>query len=154
MSKEKKKKKTARKTYERILEIQQAAHKKNQNRIKWGIRCVVLIPIIFLILMFTMESSKYVFLVLWVASLFVISAYLIYVEYADYKVQETMVELGFKDEDGFEGLVPENLVEARLEELGDLLEQSSQRLQKEKKSKKKDKKKDKKKSKNKKKGED
>jgi hypothetical protein len=104
--------------------------------------------------MFTMESSKYVFLVLWVASLFVISAYLIYVEYADYKVQETMVELGFKDEDGFEGLVPENLVEARLEELGDLLEQSSQRLQKEKKSKKKDKKKDKKKSKNKKKGED
>jgi hypothetical protein len=142
MSKEKKKKKAAKKTYKRILEIQQAAHKKNQNRIKWGIRCVVLIPIIFLILMFTMESSKYVFLVLWVASLFVISTYLIYVEYADYKVQETMVELGFKEEEDFEGLVPENVVEARINELGELLEQSGMKSpDKEKKGKKKSKKK-------------
>jgi hypothetical protein len=142
MSKEKKKKKAAKKTYKRILEIQQAAHKKNQNRIKWGIRCVVLIPIIFLILMFTMESSKYVFLVLWVASLFVISTYLIYVEYADYKVQETMVELGFKEEEDFDGLVPENVVEARINELGELLEQSGMKSpDKEKKGKKKSKKK-------------
>jgi hypothetical protein len=146
MSKEKKKKKAAKKTYKRILEIQQAAHKKNQNRIKWGIRCVVLIPIIFLILMFTMESSKYVFLVLWVASLFVISTYLIYVEYADYKVQETMVELGFKEEEDFDGLVPENVVEARINELGELLEQNGMKFPDKKK-------KDKKKSKKKKKGE-
>jgi hypothetical protein len=77
-----------------------------------------------------------------VASLFVISTYLIYVEYADYKVQETMVELGFKEEEDFEGLVPENVVEARINELGELLEQSGMKSpDKEKKGKKKSKKK-------------
>ena len=119
----KKEKKVAEESLERIIEIQQAEHKKNQNRIKWGIRCVIIIPILFLILMFTMETSKYIYLTLWVASMFVISAYLIYVEYADYKIQETMIKLGMK-EDSIDELLPEHVVDARLMELSEKIAES------------------------------
>ena len=39
-----------------------------------------------------------VFLVLWIVSLFTISAYLIYVEYMDYTLQERLTELGIKED--------------------------------------------------------
>lgn len=123
----KKGKKAAEESLDRIIEIQQAEHKKNQNRIKWGIRCVIIIPILFLILMFTMETSKYIYLTLWVASMFLISAYLIYVEYADYKIQETMIELGMKD-DSIDNLLPENVVDARLMELSEKIAESQQSI--------------------------
>lgn len=123
----KKGKKAAEESLDRIIEIQQAEHKKNQNRIKWGIRCVIIIPILFLILMFTMETSKYIYLTLWVASMFLISAYLIYVEYADYKIQETMIELGMK-EDSIDNLLPENVVDARLMELSEKIAESQQSI--------------------------
>ena len=75
-------------SYRRIMEYQNEEHLRNQKKIRWGIRCVILIPMIFLMLMFSMDSSKVVFLVLWIVSLFTISAYLIYVEYMDYTLQE------------------------------------------------------------------
>ncbi|MGN0428058.1 MAG: hypothetical protein ACI4F0_09680 [Agathobacter sp.] len=133
----KKGKKAEKESLERIIEIWQAEHKKNQNRIKWGIRCVIIIPILFLILMFTMESSKYIYLTLWVASMFLISAYLIYVEYADYKIQETLIKLGMK-EDSIDKLLPENVVDARLTELSEKIAETQQSMEKDK-SKKKDK---------------
>ena len=123
----KKGKKAERESFDQILEIWQAEHKKNQNRIKWGIRCVIIIPILFLILMFTMESSKYIYLTLWVVSMFLICAYLIYVEYADYKIQETMIELGMKD-DSIDNLLPENVVDARLTELSEKIAESQQSM--------------------------
>lgn len=123
----KKEKKVAVESLDRIIEIQQAEHKKNQNRIKWGIRCVILIPILFLILMFTMKTSKYIYLTLWVASMFIISAYLIYVEYADYKIQETMIELGMKD-DSIDELLPENVVDARITELSEKIAESQRSI--------------------------
>ena len=73
----KKGKKAERESFDQILEIWQAEHKTHQNRIKWGIRCVIIIPILFLILMFTMESSKYIYLKLWVVYMFMICANLI-----------------------------------------------------------------------------
>ena len=81
-------------SYRRIMEYQNEEHLRNQKKIRWGIRCVILIPMIFLMLMFSMDSSKVVFLVLWIVSLFTISAYLIYVEYMDYTLQERLTELG------------------------------------------------------------
>lgn len=123
----KKEKKVAAESLDRIIEIQQAEHKKNQNRIKWGIRCVILIPILFLILMFTMKTSKYIYLTLWVASMFIISAYLIYVEYADYKIQETMIKLGMKD-DAIDELLPENVVDARITELSEKIAESQRSI--------------------------
>ena len=53
-------------SYRRIMEYQNEEHLRNQKKIRWGIRCVILIPMIFLMLMFSMDSSKVVFLVLWI----------------------------------------------------------------------------------------
>lgn len=51
-----------------------------QRKIRGGFLAIVIIPVIFLILMFSI-SSKMIFLVLWIASIVVIAMYLIIVEY-------------------------------------------------------------------------
>jgi len=54
---------------------------RNDNkRIRRGFAAIFIIPLIFLILMFSI-SSKMVFLVLWITSIIVIALYLICVEY-------------------------------------------------------------------------
>ena len=63
-------------------------HKRNKDRIKYGIIAMLIIPIIFLILLFVVNSSKVIFLVMWIASLFIISGYLIAIEYKDYNMTE------------------------------------------------------------------
>ena len=51
-----------------------------KKRIRRGFAAILIIPLIFLILMFSI-SSKMVFLVLWITSIIVIALYLICVEY-------------------------------------------------------------------------
>jgi len=83
---------------ERILDNEEQIHEDNQRRIKLGIKLVIIIPLVLMAIMFKMGSSKVVFLVLWIVSLFGISGYLIFVEYMDAQMQEKLKELGFKDE--------------------------------------------------------
>ena len=47
--------------------------------------------------MFRLESSKVVFLVLWIVSLFGLCIYLVAVEYMDYKMQLKLEELGIRE---------------------------------------------------------
>lgn len=96
--------------YDRIIEYQKQLHEKNQKRIKIGIKAVLIVPLIFLIIMFKLESSKVVFLVLWITSMFIISAYLITVEYADYKIQRQLKEWGLYDITKIEGLINKETV--------------------------------------------
>ena len=103
-------------SYRRIMEYQNEEHLRNQKKIRWGIRCVILIPMIFLMLMFSMDSSKVVFLVLWIVSLFTISAYLFYVEYMDYTLQERLTELGIKEDGKIDTLLPNSSIDSRLAE--------------------------------------
>lgn len=65
-------------------------HKRNKDRIKYGIIAMLIIPIIFLILLFVVNSSKVIFLVMWIASLFIISGYMIAIEYKDYNMTENL----------------------------------------------------------------
>ena len=65
-------------------------HKRNKDRIKYGIIAMLIIPIIFLILLFVVNSSKVIFLVMWIASSFIISGYLIAIEYKDYNMTENL----------------------------------------------------------------
>jgi hypothetical protein len=92
--------------YNRMVEYQQELHAKNRKRIKIGIRCIYIVPAFFLLLLFLTNSSKIIFLVLWIVSLFLIAAYLIYVEYADYKIQEQLHAI-----EGEEGRAPESLID-------------------------------------------
>ena len=46
------------KLYDMLLGYEQEIHKKNQKRIRIGLRCLIIIPLIFLALLFWTESSK------------------------------------------------------------------------------------------------
>lgn len=73
-----------------ITDFSEKLHMKNRRRIKNGIICILVIPLIFLIVLFATDSSKVVYLLLWVISLFIIAIYLITVAYIDYTMQEKL----------------------------------------------------------------
>lgn len=73
--------------YDELVDFQDNLHKQNLKRIRIGLLCVLIIPMIFLSLMFITDSNKVIWLILWIVSLFAISAYLIVVEYGDYNLQ-------------------------------------------------------------------
>ena len=79
--------------YEKVLDYEQQLHLKNQKRIKIGLKCLWIIPLIFLFFLFWTDSNKVVFLILWIVSLFVLAAYLTVVEYMDFNLQERLREL-------------------------------------------------------------
>ncbi len=78
---------------EMIRDYYEKEHKHNKDRIKYGIIAMIIIPIVFLILLFVVTSSKVVFLVMWIASLFIISGYLIAIEYKDYNMSENLKDI-------------------------------------------------------------
>ena len=73
--------------YEMLVTYERKIHEKNQKRISIGLKCIIIIPLIFLILMFSLES-KIVFLVLWILSIIIIAVWLIVVEFIHNNLQE------------------------------------------------------------------
>jgi hypothetical protein len=73
--------------YRDMIEQMELMHKDNLHRIKIGFRSILIVPTIFLLLLFFTSSSKTVFLVLWIVSMFIIAVYLVIIEYSDYKLQ-------------------------------------------------------------------
>ena len=91
--------------YDILLDYEQKIHLKNQKRIRIGLKCLIIIPLIFLAMLFWTGSSKTIFLVLWIVSLFILAAYLVFVEYSDYKLQEKLNELDERGDAGVEALI-------------------------------------------------
>ncbi len=84
--------------FQKVLNYEQTLHEKNRRRIKIGLKCIWIVPLFFLALLFLTGSNKVIFLILWIVSLFALSIYLIVVEYMDYNLQEKIMEL--KGEEG------------------------------------------------------
>ena len=84
--------------FQKVLDYEQTLHEKNRKRIKIGLKCIWIVPLFFLALLFLTGSNKVIFLILWIVSLFALSIYLIVVEYMDYNLQEKIMEL--KGEEG------------------------------------------------------
>lgn len=97
--------------YDTIIEYERKIHIKNEKRIKIGLRCIIIIPMIFLFLLFVTESSKVIFLILWIVSLFVIASYLIAVEYMDYNLQKKIKEFTGDEDAEFDGLLGDDLMQ-------------------------------------------
>lgn len=91
--------------YDILLDYEQKIHLKNQKRIRIGLKCLIIIPLIFLAMLFWTGSSKTIFLVLWIVSLFILASYLILIEYGDYKLQEKLNELDERGDAGVEALI-------------------------------------------------
>lgn len=109
--------------YEKLVNYERKIHEKNQKRIQIGLKCILIIPLIFLILLFWTESNKVVFLILWIVSLFAIAVYLIAVEYMDYNLQEKLKELNEEEGD------VEALIGTEMDEMEENLRNAIQKLE-------------------------
>ncbi len=85
--------KERKKALDKIENVYEKEHNGNKRKLKYGIYCLFGVPMVFLVMLFIIESSKLVFLVLWIASLFLISAYLIGIEYSDFRLQENFADI-------------------------------------------------------------
>ena len=107
-----------------VLAFRDNAHAANVKKLKAGIKCIFTVPACFLILLFLTGSSNIIFLVLWIASLFIIAAYLIHVEYSDYKVQEMVNSLQDSGSD-IDGLIDIDSIYTKVsapkKKLGDII---------------------------------
>ena len=72
-------------------------HNGNQRRIRKGMLSLLLVPLVFLVLLFLSEGSRVIFLLLWIVSMFGIAAYLIAVEYIDYEMQNKVKKITKKE---------------------------------------------------------
>ncbi len=91
------------------MDYENRAHLRNKHRIRVGITCLVFVPIAFLILMFLTDSSKPLFLMLWIISLYGIAVYLILVEYADHKLQQKLAQFRGEEEVEVKALIGEHM---------------------------------------------
>jgi type IV secretory pathway TrbD component len=85
--------------YEKITDYEQQLHRRNQKRIRIGLRCFILIPSAFLVLLLLTGSNRIIFLLLWIVSLFGLAIYLIGVEYVDYQLQLKLSEWSQEEKD-------------------------------------------------------
>lgn len=112
-----------RKAYNMVIEYEKEAHRKNQKRIAVGLKLIIIIPLIFLALLFFTGSSKVIFLILWIISLFILAAYLITVEYMDYNLMERMAKLRGHDEDMEDyDLIGNDAIENRIRDVLDKID--------------------------------
>lgn len=119
--------KRLREMYDKLVGYEKTIHEQNQKRIKIGLRCIYIIPLFFLVLlMIVPDSSKIIFLVLWIVSLFAIAVYLIGVEYVDYKLQEKMNEISGSDAQSVSPVVQ---IEDRVQEIAERVEQRFDTMQ-------------------------
>lgn len=86
----------------KIRKIREALSEDDPLWIPWN----DIIPLIFLILMFSLES-KLVFLVLWIVSLIALALYLICVEYIHDKMLKQLAATGMTTEDLIRGIKEE-----------------------------------------------
>lgn len=121
--------KRLREMYDKLVGYEKTIHEQNQKRIKIGLRCIYIVPLFFLVLlMIVPDSSKIIFLVLWIVSLFVIAVYLIGVEYVDYKLQEKMNEISGRDAQNM-SVSPVVQIEDRVQEIAERVEQRFDTMQ-------------------------
>lgn len=112
-----------RKAYNMVIEYEKEAHRKNQKRIAVGLKLIIIIPLIFLALLFFTGSSKVIFLILWIVSLFILAAYLITVEYMDYNLMERMAKLrGQNDDMENYDLIGNDAIENRIRDVLDKID--------------------------------
>ena len=113
--------------YEMVMDFEKKSHEKNQKRIRIGLRCLYIIPAIFLFLLMVMKSSKIIFLALWIISLFIPAVYLIVVEYMDYNLQNHINKLEGKKNGKVDSLIEMDRFEKnvdRFEEKAGMIEKA------------------------------
>ena len=78
--------------YNNLMQGLEEMHEKNVKRTRAALRCLLIIPAVILLMLFMTKGSKTIFLVLWIASMFIIAFVLIIVEYQDYLLRKMVAK--------------------------------------------------------------
>ncbi|MGM9591809.1 MAG: hypothetical protein ACI3VK_03750 [Oscillospiraceae bacterium] len=78
--------------YNNLMQGLEEMHEKNVRRTRAALRCLLIIPAVILLMLFMTKGSKTIFLVLWIASMFIIAFVLIVVEYQDYLLRKMIAK--------------------------------------------------------------
>lgn len=105
--------------YDRLLDEVKRLHELIKIGIRQGLKMLVIVPLVFMVVMFLTQGSKGIFLVLWIVSTFVIAAFLIALEYVDHGIQKRLEAItGMESALPDDPLMPEiELPEIDIEEL-------------------------------------
>ena len=96
--------------YDRLLQEVEMLHERIKVGIRQGLKMLVIVPLLFMLVMFLTQGSKGIFLVLWIVSTFVIAAFLIALEYVDHGIQKRLEEIT-----GMENALPEDSIMPEIE---------------------------------------
>lgn len=105
--------------YDRLLQEVEMLHERIKVGIRQGLKMLVIVPLLFMLVMFLTQGSKGIFLVLWIVSTFVIAAFLIALEYVDHGIQKRLEEItGMEKAQPEDSIMPDiELPEIDIEEL-------------------------------------
>ena len=103
-----KKKNTTDKLYAKLLIFAEELHMGNKRRIRNGFISLAVMPVILIIVRLLTDSSRVVFLILWIVSMFVAAAFLIFVAFVDRQLQDTLNELSQTEKQEFDSLLAIN----------------------------------------------
>jgi len=113
--------------YRNLIQEMELMHKDNLVKLRVGFRSLLIVPTIFLILLFFTGSSKTIFLILWIVSMFIISFYLVRIEYSDYQLQGRINKATDREGEEATSLVLES-IESNRNAMHDLLMREESRL--------------------------
>jgi hypothetical protein len=106
--------------YNRLLDRGMALHESNKKRIRVGLVLLGLFTVLMILIRLITDSDRVVFMILWVVGMFIISIYLISVEYIDDSIRKTLEDVSDREAD-FGVLLPDSeqvreKVQTRLQE--------------------------------------
>lgn len=81
------------KMYNDLVAGLEKMHRKNVKRTSSALKSLLIVPTFFLIMLFLTQGSKTIFLVLWIASMFIIAGVLIVIEYQDYLLRQMFTQV-------------------------------------------------------------
>lgn len=91
--------------YTELLDRGDQLHQSNKRRIRRGIVVLIILPVILDAIRLLTDSDKVVFLIIWILIMFVVSAYLISIEYLDSAIEKTLRDVTDTEAE-FDGLLP------------------------------------------------
>ena len=81
------------KLYDRLVDEVKTLYYANQVRIHKGLWALIISTVLFLTIMFITNGSKVIFLLMWIATMFAVAAYLIAVEYLNFELKRKVEEI-------------------------------------------------------------
>ena len=101
--------------YSELLTRGEQLHESNKRRIKVGLIALIVLPFVLYFILWMTDSDKVVFLIIWIIIMFVLSAYLISIEYLDSSVENTLNNVSDTEAE-FDDLLPRSDLQERIRE--------------------------------------